>query len=281
MWKVWYIALIGRPNTGKSTFLNALIGEKVSIVSSRPQTTQRTIMGIHTHDGGQMIFLDTPWVHESIQEINEYINTQAYKSLNSADVIVRFLDPTRPHGEEEKKIDTVLATLTKPIIRVETKKDLPCGYHHPKIDVHISSSTREWFDALIEKIQPYLPEGEYLYDPEYYTDQDMELRLSEIIREQLFLCLGEEVPYASFVEITEIEDTEWLLRIMAYINTESDSQKYIIIGKGGKKLSEIGMKARMHLEDIFGKKVFLALRVKTLKNWRKNKAILEKLFPKR
>lgn len=281
MTKVWYVALVGRPNTGKSTFLNALIGEKVSIISPRPQTTQRTITGIYTEDETQIIFLDTPGIHESEKLMNEHINSQAYKSLAEADIVIRLLDPTRPHGDEEKKIDELLIWYTGTIIRVQTKKDVPAGYPHKKVDFSVSSITQEWFKELLDHITSLLPEGPFLYDEDYYTDQNMNLRIAEIIREQLFLTLGEEVPYATFVEVTEIEEKENLMKIMAYVTTETDSQKYIVIGKNGAKINEIGTKARLILEDVFDKKIYLALRVKTLKNWRKNTQILERLFPKK
>lgn len=330
MKKTGYIALIGRPNAGKSTLLNALIGEKVSAISHRPQTTQRSIPGILTDEvkGYQMIFLDTPGIHEYAKEqfgsqkshdIHERINSEAFASLREADVIIRLLDPTRPYGIEDERIDALLAEVSQPILRVETKQDIMSRtswleirkqqiakgkweivdgdirvhtseeqkmFPHERIDLRIDSTTRAGFDLLLEKINNLLPEGEFLYPSDYYTDQSMDLRISEIIREQLFLELGDEIPYACFVEVTQIEEkkSEWkkvqpMLSIQAYINVESESQKVIVIGKWGAKIGEIGMKSRIILEEIFGKKVFLALRVKVVKNWRKNTKVLEKIFP--
>lgn len=137
------------------------------------------------------------------------------------------------------------------------------------------------FSDLIEKIRELLPDGPFLYDEDYYTDQPMDFRISEIVREQMFASLGDEIPYASYVEIANITNTEDLLSIQAYIHTETESQKRILIGKSGAKIGEIGMKSRLLLEGIFMKKVFLGLRVKVDKNWRKNHKTLEKLFPKR
>lgn len=292
--KTWYVAIIGRPNAGKSTLLNALIGEKVSAISHRPQTTQRSIPGIFTDEekAVQIIFLDTPGIHnhsgeqygsQKAYEINERINSEAYASLRDADVIVRLLDPTRPYGSEDERIDTLLEHMKQPILRIETKQDLDNkSYPQKWVDLRIDSVARTGFGELIEKISAHLPEWPFLYDPEYYTIQSMDLRISEAIREQLFLELGDEIPYACYIDVEQIEnDDPTLMRIQAYVNVEADSQKIIVIGKWGKKIQEIGTKSRLLLEDIFGKKVFLALRVKVDKNWRKNTKVLEKLFPKK
>jgi GTPase len=290
--KVWYIAIVGRPNAGKSTFLNALIGEKVSAISSRPQTTQRTIPGIFTDEDRhiQMIFLDTPGIHQDANEqygsqksddIHTLINAQAFAGLREADVILRLIDPTRPYGAEDERIDTALSFSNKPIFRIETKQDLEKGYLWKNIDYKIDSVNRVGFEALIDAIAEKLPEWPYLYEADQYTDQTMDLRITEVIREILFEELGEEIPYACYVEIGSIENTGTMLKIQAYLNVEAESQKLIVIGKWGKKIAEIGTRARLVLERLFGKKVFLGLRVKVDKNWRKNTRVLERLFPKK
>jgi GTPase len=290
--KVWYIAIVGRPNAGKSTFLNALIGEKVSAISSRPQTTQRTIPGIFTDEDRhiQMIFLDTPGIHQDAHEqygsqksddIHTRINAQAFAGLREADVILRLIDPTRPYGAEDERIDTALWFSNKPIFRIETKQDLEKGYLWKDIDYKIDSFNRVGFEALIDAIATKLPEGPYLYDADQYTDQTIELRVTEVIREILFEELGEEIPYACYVEIGSIENTGTMLKIQAYLNVEAESQKLIVIGKWGTKINDIGTRSRLILERIFGKKVFLGLRVKVDKNWRKNARVLERLFPKK
>ncbi len=299
--KVWYVAIVGRPNAGKSTFLNALIWEKVSAVSSRPQTTQRTIPGIYTDEekGVQIIFLDTPGIHndegeqygsQKSGEIHERINSEAFSSLRNADVILRLVDPTRSLGGEDARIDEIISFSKAPVIRAETKQDLAKGYLGKDIDFRIDSVNRVGFAELIEGISKYLPEGPYLYESDYYTDQPMDLRIQEVIREVLFSELGEEIPYASYVEVSQMEEKGWIeaggkwvpmLSIQAYINVESESQKVIVIGKWGKKIQEIGTRSRLVLESVLDKKVFLALRVKVHKNWRKDQKTLEKLFPKR
>lgn len=298
--KTWYIAIVGRPNAGKSTLLNALIGEKVSAISHRPQTTQRSIPGIFTDEekGIQMIFLDTPGIHnhsweqygsQKVYDINERINSEAYASLHSADVVLRLLDPTRTYGEEDERIDALLEKIGKPVIRIETKQDMENkSYPQKWVDLRIDSVARIGFEELFDRIASFLPEWPYLYDPDFYTDQSMDLRIQEVIRERLFLELGDEIPYASYVEVSQIEE-KWgetpkslpMLSIQAYINVESDSQKVIVIGKWGAKIQKIGTESRILLEEIFGKKVFLALRVKVHKNWRKDQNVLDKIFPKK
>ncbi len=294
--KVWYVAIVGRPNAGKSTFLNALIWEKVSAVSSRPQTTQRTIPGIYTDEGKwvQIIFLDTPGIHNDAKEqygsqksgeIHERINSEAFASLRNADVILRLIDPTRVQWVEDERIDEVVSFSKAPVIRVETKQDLAKGYLGKDIDSYIDSVNRTGFEELIEKIAAHLPEGPYLYESDYYTDQPMDLRIIEVIREVLFSELGEEVPYASYIEVSQIEEKidgkSPMLSVQAYINVESESQKVIVIGKWWAKIQEIGTRSRLVLERIFDKKVFLALRVKVHKNWRKDQKALDKIFPKK
>lgn len=315
--KVWYVAIVGRPNAWKSTLINALIWERVSAISSRPQTTQRTIPGIYTNEEKwlQIIFLDTPGIHHDAREqfggqksgeIHTLINAQAFAGLRDADVILRLIDPTRPQWAEDERIDEALSFSNKPIFRIETKQDLEKWYLGKNIDYKIDSTNQVGFDELLDAIAEKLPEWEYLYEADQYTDQTMELRISEVIREQLFASLGEEIPYACYVEIGSIENgvneliiptmSEFspesfapknkkgklpMLSIQAYINTETDSQKMILIGKQGKKIQDIGTASRLILEEIFGKKVFLALRVKVDKNWRKNQKTLERLFPKK
>lgn len=257
-------------------------------------------------------------------DIHERINTEAYASLSQADVIIRLLDPTRSYGVEDEHIDGILESIDTPTIRVETKQDIIEAdtlwkikekknqiqkgnwdlidgnlqvhggkserefFQHDNVDISIDSTSKKGFDSLLEKILSHLPEGEFLYPSDYYTDQTMDLRISEVIREQLFLELADEIPYACFVEVTQIEEkrgesknTKDMLSIQAYINVEAESQKIIVIGKGWAKIGEIGTKSRLLLEEIFGKKVFLALRVKVVKNWRKNEKVLEKIFPRK
>lgn len=195
-------------------------------------------------------------------------------------MVLVFLDPTRPHGKEDDTIAEILEKVKKPILRVETKSDIPSGFPHANIDVRISSVSHDGFDVLLSQIREHLPASEPLFEEDFYTVQERELRISEIVREKLFHHLREEIPYACYIDVTNIEETDGLLKAIVYINTESESQKSIVIGKGGAVLQAIGTDARTSLEGIFGKKIHLALRVKVEKNWRKNPEILERIFPK-
>ena len=271
------MALVGRPNAGKSSFLNALLDEKVSGVSNKPQTTQKIIKGIYTDADAQIIFLDTPGIHDGTSEWNRAVNANALKSFQDADCVVRFLDSTRPYGQEDEQIDTLLSAIKKPILRVFTKKDLP-GAKIPDGALGISIKQIETLFVLVEEICKFLPEGNMYYPEDYYTDQDMNSRIEEVIREKCFLQFEQELPYATFAEIEEIREDGDLLRVMAYIYTETEAQKKIIIGTGGKALSALGKAAREELERIFDRKVFLALRVKVQPKWRKDQKMLGRVF---
>lgn len=278
--KVWYVAVIWRPNAGKSTFINALIGEKISITSKVPQTTRNKILAVYNDDDSQIIFFDTPGIHESTKLFNEEINNQAISSLSEAEVVLYFIDSTRERWEEEKYIEGLIENLDIPVLRVYTKVDISS-----KVELsfspeyfYISSVTKEWFGELIEKITSFLPTWPILFPEEFYTKQNIYFRISEVIREKVFLYTKEELPHSIYVAVEEIDDQEKILKIVAYVYTETESQKYIIIWKSGKLITKIWKEARMELEKIFDKKVFLALRAKTKKGWRKDDKFLKKMF---
>lgn len=275
--KVGYVALIGRPNAGKSTFINSLIDEKVSIVSTRPQTTQKCIKWIYNDDDSQIIFFDTPWVNEWKNEFFTHLKWRVVDSLNNADIIVRFIDSSRSLWAEEDIISDILKNANKPIIEVYTKSDITT-IKIPDNKLTISSIDKSGFDKLLTEIKNNLNNWPLYYDEDYYTDQNYETRISEIIREKIFLNFQDEIPHSVFVEIGEIEEKGELLRIQAYIYVSSDSQKIIIIGKNGQALTNVGKLARMELEEIYGRKVFLALRVKVMPKWKKNKKLLNSLY---
>lgn len=277
--KVGYVALIGRPNSGKSTFINTLIEEKVSIVSNKPQTTRKTIKWIYNDEDSQIIFFDTAWVNEGKEDFFVHLKNHVIKSLENADLIIRFIDSSRESWSEEDLIWDILNNTKKPIIEIYSKIDVKKrDLEIPQKAFGISSKEKRWFKELLVEIKKHLPTWPLFYPDDYYTDQDYETRIEEIVREKLFLNLEEEIPHSVFVEVGEVEDTERILRIQAYIYTESDSQKIIVIGKNGQLLTKIGTEARQELEEIYGKKIFLGLRVKTLPKWRKNKKLLSKLY---
>jgi len=284
--KVWYVAIVWRPNAWKSTFVNSLLWEKISITSNIPQTTRKRVLAIHNDEDSQIIFFDTPWIHESNKVFNEEINNVAIDSLKESDLILYFIDSTREWGKEEEFIKKLISQVKVPVIKVYTKIDLKPKINIPNNDniVKISSVTKDWFDKLLEKIKSYLPKWPMLFPEDVYTKQDMYFRISEIIREKVFLNTKEELPHSVYIWVEEIEDLtlekNWkdLLKIVAYIYTETDSQKYIVVWKNGKLITKIWKEARIELEKIFEKKVFLALRVKVRKNWRKDEKLVKNLL---
>jgi GTPase len=275
--KVGYVAIVGRPNVWKSTFINSLIWEKVSITSNIPQTTRKRVLAIYNDDDSQIIFFDTPWIHENNKDFNKEINKQATTSMREANLVLYFIDSSRPYWEEEQEIEKILEFVSSPILKIYTKIDLS-----PKIEIpiwenifKISSVEKFWFEELVLNIKSYLKVGHLYYPEDYYTDQDMFFRISEIVREKIFMHTKEEIPHSVYVEVWEIEDKDDILRIQSYIYTETDSQRYIIIWKNWSLVTKIGTESRLELEKIFEKKVFISLRVKTLEKWRKNEKIVK------
>ena len=279
--KVWYISIIWRPNVWKSTFVNTLIWEKISIISSIPQTTRKKILAIYNDNDSQLIFFDTPWIHKSGKLFNEEINKGAINSLKEADLILYFIDSSRESWEEENYIKSLISEVNKPVLKVYTKIDLITNSQMWRLCedcVKISSVSKEWFENLIVKIKEFLKEDIIYFPEDYYTKQDMGFRISEMIREKVFLNTKEELPHSIFIWIDEIDDSNKILKIVAYIYTETDSQKYIIIWKWWELIAKIWKEARLDLEKVFSKKVFLALRVKVKKNWRKDEKLIKDIL---
>ena len=279
--KVWYVAIIGRPNAGKSTFVNTLIGEKIAITSNIPQTTRNKILAIYNDEEAQIIFFDTPGIHESTKSFNEQINSQALSSLRDSELVLYFIDSSRDSGKEETYIENILEKIHTPVYRVYTKRDLPSKITIPQWNniFEISSEDKTGFEELVIAIKVHLPIGPTLFSEEYYTKQDIYFRISEIIREKLFQELKEELPHSIFVAVEEIEDTDkGLKKISAYVYTETESQKYIVIGKNGSLITRAATAARKELEEVFDWKVFLTLRAKVHKNWRKDEGFGRKML---
>lgn len=275
--KVWYVAIVWRPNTWKSTFINSLIWEKVSITSNIPQTTRKRVLAIYNDLDSQIIFFDTPWIHQNEKTFNKEINKQALVSMREADLVLYFVDSSRDKWEEEIEIEKFLEFVQSPVLKIYTKIDLK---HKIELEIwenifKISSLNKFWFEEVILRIKDYLKTWPLFYPEDYYTDQDMNFRISEIIREKVFLNTKEEIPHSVYVEVWEIEDQKDLLKVQAYVYTETDSQRYIIIWRNWDLVTKIWTEARIDLENIFWKKVFLSLRVKTLEKWRKSEKIIK------
>lgn len=278
--KVWYVAIIWRPNAWKSTFVNSLIWEKISITTNVPQTTRKRVLAIYNDLESQIIFFDTPWIHKSEKKFNEQINNVAISSFKDAEVILYFIDSSREWWKEEEYIKGILELVNKPVLKVYTKIDLKSKINIPKWDniLKISSISKDWFDKLLEKTKTYLELWPMFFPDDYYTKQDIYFRISEIIREKAFLHTKEELPHSVFITVDEINDSDKIMKIVAYIYTETDSQKYIVIWKAWTLIQTIWKKARLELEKIFSKKVFLALRVKVKKNWRKDDKLIKEIL---
>lgn len=278
--KVWYVAIVWRPNVWKSTFINSLIWEKVSITSNIPQTTRKRVLAIYNDNDSQIIFFDTPWIHKNEKKFNEEINKQALSSMREADLVLYFIDSSRPKWDEEVQIEWFLEFVSSPIVKVYTKLDLPSKIEIP-LDANslkIASLEKYWFNELLETIKKHLKNGHPFYPDDYYTDQDIYFRISEIVREKVFLHTKEEVPHSTYVEIEEIDDQKDILKIQAYVYCETDSQRYILIWKSWNLITIIWKESRLELEKIFEKKVFLSLRVKTMEKWRKNEKIVKNIL---
>lgn len=278
--KVGYVSIIGRPNAWKSTFINSLLWEKISITTSIPQTTRRKVLAIYNDIDSQIIFLDTPWIHKSERDFNKKINEVAINSISDSDLIIYFIDSTREGGDEENYIKEIISSSNKPVLKVYTKCDLKSKINIPENEniVKISSVDKTWFPELLEKIKSFLKVWPIFFSEDYYTKQDIFFRISEIIREKVFLHTKEELPHSVYVWVEEIDDKEEILRIVAYIYTETESQKYIIVWKWWSLISKIWKESRLELENIFEKKVFLALKAKAHKNWRKNEKLIKNLL---
>lgn len=278
--KVGYVSIIGRPNAWKSTFINSLLWEKISITTSIPQTTRRKVLAIYNDIDSQIIFLDTPWIHKSERDFNKKINEVAINSISDSDLIIYFIDSTREGGDEENYIKEIISSSNKPVLKVYTKCDLKSKINIPENEniVKISSVDKTWFPELLEKIKSFLKVWPIFFSEDYYTKQDIFFRISEIIREKVFLHTKEELPHSVYVWVEEIDDKEEFLRIVAYIYTETESQKYIIVWKWWSLISKIWKESRLELENIFEKKVFLALKAKAHKNWRKNEKLIKNLL---
>jgi len=282
--KAGFVALIGRPNVGKSTLMNAFLGQKVAAVSPKPQTTRLRQLGILTLDQAQIIFMDTPGLHIPVHKLGEFMNRVAEESLEEADVLVWLVEVNRLPTEEDRLIGQRLRSLALrvPLILALNKVDLADGENLPAYQsayealapqatkrVLLSATTGQGRDELLRAIIEHLPEHPPYYDPDQITDFYERDIAAELIREAALLHLRDEVPHAIAVRIDEYaERGEDAAYIYATIFVEKESQKPIVIGKGGEMLKKIGTTARMEIEAMSGRKVFLELRVKVSKNWR-------------
>lgn len=281
--RVWYVTLLGRPSAGKSSFVNTAIGDKVSIVSSIPQTTRRLIRGIYTDEHVQIIFQDVPGLHSSAHTWNQSINWVTKQALTDTDVILRVIDGSREKWEEEGIIDKLVSEARVPVITIVTKSDILSTKDRKKFPadaLFVSNVTGEGIKEAVEAVGAKLPVGPMLYPESDITDQDVHTRVNEMIREKVFQTTYEEVPHDTYVEVEMLEDKWKLVKILAYIYCTTESQKKILIGNHGSKIKEIGSLARQDLQDLFEKKVYLELHVKVNRDWQGNQSITRKVLGK-
>lgn len=285
--KSGFVTLIGRPNVGKSTLMNYLIGQKIAITSNKPQTTRNRIQTVLTTEEGQIIFVDTPGIHKAKNKLGEYMVNIAERTLNEVDVVLWLVEPTTFIGAGEKHIAQQLERVNTPVILVINKvdsvkkeevfasiaayKDL---YDFAEI-VPVSARSGENTRELLKEIFKYLPYGPQFYDEDTVTDQPERQIVAELIREKALHCLNEEIPHGIAVTIERMQKTRKLTHIDATIICERDSHKGIIIGKQGKMLKKIGSTARYEIEKMLDRQVNLQLWVKVKKDWRDSEFLMK------
>ncbi|MFA6989129.1 MAG: GTPase Era [Candidatus Gastranaerophilaceae bacterium] len=284
-YKSGFVTVIGRPNVGKSTLLNSILGQKIAITSDKPQTTRKRIKGVYTTEKGQIVFIDTPGIHKPLYKLGEFLLEEAKIAIPDADVVLFLVDGTEPAGLGDKWIVQNLLGIDNPIIlvinkldeiknmqkrdeNIQTYKQLFGDKSIPV--VKISAKTGRNKDTLIDNIYRKLPKGPQYYPEDIVTDQKTREITEEIIREKLIINTEEEIPHGVAVVIDLFEDKESIIKISATIYTEHESQKGIIIGNQGQMIKKIGSQARIEIEEMVDKKVFLELFVKVKKDWRKS-----------
>lgn len=288
--KSGFVAIVGKPNVGKSTLINDFLGCKLSIVTPKPQTTRKKIMGVLTKEDCQIVFYDTPGIMEPKYELQKYMVKEAYEAIEDADVILMMAEPFEPPAEKDKDFFEKLSHLNIPVILAINKIDLVekdslipvLSAYNQQFNfaeiVPISALKGTNLDLMLNLVVKYLPEGEPFYPEDYMTDYNERFLASEIIREKVFEFYGEEIPYSTTVEIEEFKEREAGKDfIKAIIFVERDSQKGIIIGENGKAIKRVGVIAREEIEKQIGRKVYLELWVKVMEKWRKDKKKMYKL----
>jgi GTP-binding protein Era len=289
--KSGYVSLIGRPNAGKSTLLNTMVGAKVAIVSDKPQTTRSRILGVKNYPDGQIVFVDTPGIHRPLHRMNVRMVDAAVETLREVDVVVLVFDASTKPGHGDAYVSSLLQPVKVPVVLVLNKVDLvPKARLLPLIEraqtwhdfvaiVPVSAQTGDGIDRLERVLLEQLQEGEPLYPDDYLTDQPERTLVAETVREKVLHHTHAELPFSTAVVVDQFDedDRDRLLRLYCTIFVEHDSQKPIVIGRGGDMIKRIGTEARKDLEEAFGTRVFLDLRVKVNPDWRNDDRTLDEL----
>ncbi|MGN0014126.1 MAG: GTPase Era [Candidatus Gastranaerophilaceae bacterium] len=290
--KAGFAAIIGRPNVGKSTLLNAIIGQKIVIATDKPQTTRRRIKGIYTSEKGQIVFIDTPGIYKPWDKFGEVLFDEAKLSVPDADVILFVVDISEPAGKGDRWITENILKTDIPVIIVCNKSELIKNQQKKEENINsykvlfeknypivkVSAKTTRNIDTLIDNIFRKLPEGIPVYDEDDLTDETMRKIAAETVREKILLQTRDEIPHSVAVLIDQYKEEENIDKIYATIVVEHNSQKIILIGKNGQMIKKIGTDARLELEKLAEKKIYLDLNVKVMKNWRKNNKNLETML---
>lgn len=285
-----YVAIVGRPNVGKSTLLNRILGQKLSITSRKPQTTRHQILGIKTEDDVQVVYVDTPGIHKHQEKaINRYMNKAATTAVKDVDLILMLVDRTR-WTEEDEMVLQAIKSQRAPVVLVVNKVDfvrekeelLPVlqelsSRHNFDQIIPVSAKTGHNVERLENLIESYLPESQYFFPEDQITDRSSRFLAAELVREKIMRQLGDELPYAMTVEIEEFVHTGTLIEISALILVERASQKAIVIGDGGYRIKQIGQEARKDMEQLFDCKVMLKLWVKVKAGWSDDERALRSL----
>jgi len=266
--KCGYVAVLGQPNAGKSSLVNFLVGEEVAIVSHRRQTTRNSILGIRNGENYQMIFIDTPGIHHSKNNLDRYMMKNVRSALATADVVLYLFDGSQEMDDEEKEYIEMLKGKCENLILLQTKSDKKQKEHNIENSVSVSVENGENIDVLVEKIVSMLPENEALFDEDLYTDKSLRFLVSEKIRGYLLNNIDKEIPHGVAVVVNTFDEAESSVYIEADIVCEREQHKGIIIGKGGLALKKLGQETREYVEDLLEKKCTIKLFVKVEKDWR-------------
>lgn len=284
-----FISLIGRPNVGKSTLLNTILKDKISIISSKPGTTRNLIQGIYNEPEVQMVFVDTPGIHKPTHKLGTRLNYQSYFSMNDVDIVLFLIDGSEKYGTGDAYVIETLKSLDKPVILVINKIDkltddeilLKIDEYRNYFDfteiIPVSAQNNDNVSRLIDVLKSYLPDTVKYFPNEEKTSATTEFRICEIIREKILNLTNDEVPHSVACILTNYKEEKGILNIGVDIIVDKDNLKKIIIGKKGAMLKEIGTEARIDLEKMFNTKVYLELYVKTLKKWRDKDKLLNEL----